>query len=257
MNYNILLKKEVFIVSYCSNCGARIKDNGVCPNCGSISESSIPSAQKKSSEILVCIKSFFSSRPLLGVENASRTNASAVWIAFGVIYEVASVIFGTKLLFTPKNIPLIELLLGDKAANAAKTACGEISADMLKSMSLLTVYIVLMSAALFLIISCAVKGIYYLADAKPTFSQALNITAVSIFPLSCALVLAAITSSFSLFLSLVLILAGVTTSAISLYYGIQKAAVFSKSPFWYFAGGCLGCGILFELLSAMLISIIF
>ena len=59
-------------MSYCSNCGGRLGDNGVCPNCGGMSEANVKPAQMEDSDVLGCVKAFFSESPLKGVEKNRR-----------------------------------------------------------------------------------------------------------------------------------------------------------------------------------------
>lgn len=243
-------------MSYCSNCGARINDDGVCPNCGSLSESKLRQTQKKVTEVIVCLKSFFSSRPLIAVENAARTKSAFVWVVFGAIYLIATVTASLKL-FTTIDINIFALISDEKMVNTISAANGEISGEMLSAYVTLFIYAILMAALSVLVLACITMLIFLMAEEKPSFSQSLNITTVAAFPFALGMIAAFICSFLSIPLAILMLTSGLMASAVSYYFGMQKASSFKNSPFWVCFGGFIACGMLMGVLSVILAKLLF
>lgn len=243
-------------MSYCSNCGGRLNDNGICPNCGSMSESKIQPGSGKMSEVLNCFKPLFSDRPLTSVENAARTKSASVWIIFGVIFAISSVGIILRT-FTSVNANTAALLFGEKISNAIALTQTEISSEMLSAFVSLLLYSLLISILALIVISLLTLLMFIFAEEKPSFTQALNIVAVSAFPSSICMIIALALSFLYTPLAISIIVAGFSISAISYYFGIQKASSFKKSPFWIFIFCVLSGGILMSLISIVLTKLIF
>ncbi len=243
-------------MSYCSNCGARISDSGVCPNCGSLSESKLRQAQKKVTEVVVCLKSFFSSRPLIAVENAARTKSSFVWISFGAIYLISTVAAALRL-FTTIDMNILALIIDEKMLNTLSAANGEISGEMLAANVTLFFYSVLMATFSILVITSLTMLVFFMAEEKPSFTQALNITTVSAFPMCLGMVASFVCSFFSIPLSILMLTVGLMASGVSYYFGIQKASSFKNSPFWVCLGEFIACGMLMGLFTIVLTKLLF
>lgn len=243
-------------MSYCSNCGARINDDGVCPNCGSLSESKLRQTQKKVTEVVVCFKSFFSSRPLLAVENAARTKSAFVWVVFGAMYLVATVAAALKL-FTTIDINIFALIADEKMMNTISAANGEISGEMLAAFVTLLGYSVLMAAFSVFVLACLTMLVFLMAEEKPSFSQALNITTVAAFPMTLGMVASFICSFLSIPLSILMLTVGLMASAVSYYFGMQKASSFKNSPFWVCFGEFIICGMTMGVFTFILAKLLF
>lgn len=243
-------------MSYCSNCGGRLNDNGICPNCGSMSESKIQPDSQKISEVLNCFKSFFSSRPLTSVENAARTKSVSVWITFGVLFVISSV--GTSLRFFQSiDANTSEALFGEKISNAVSLINSEISGEMMSAFVSLLLHSTLMSIFSLIIAAAFTLLVFILAEERPSFSQALNIITVAVFPSAICMIIAMAVSFLSLTLSASIIITGWAVSAISYYFGIQKASSFKKSPFIMFFASILSIDVLMCLISMILTKLIF
>ncbi|MDD6395000.1 MAG: hypothetical protein PUB37_02275 [Firmicutes bacterium] len=238
-------------MSYCSNCGARISDDGVCPNCGSLSETKLRQTQKKVTEVFVCFKSFFSSRPLLAVENAARTKSAFVWVTFGAVYLAAAVASMLRL-FTSIDVNIFATMADEKMVSIITAANGEISGEMLSAFLTLFGYSILMAVFSMLLIACATMLIFLMAEEKPSFSQALNITTVAAFPTALGMIATFICSFFSVPLAILMLTVGMMASAVSYYFGMQKASSFKKSPFWACFGAFILCGVLMGLFTVIL-----
>ena len=229
-------------MAYCPNCGGRLHDNGICPNCGSMSEAKVQPGMGKT-DVLNCLRLFFSDSPLSSVKNAARTKSVSVWIVFGVIFLISSMAAFMGVLSS-----------ADSSVLAAGTA---LSDDMLSSFVSLIAFLLLISTSVLLIMSLLTLLMFALAEERPSFSQALNITAVSLFPASICMIIAAILSLLSPTLAVAVIFAGLAVSAVAYYFGIQKASIFKKSPFWLFAAVMLLVCVLVSLISAALSNFIF
>lgn len=217
-------------MSYCSNCGGRLNDKGLCPNCGGMSEANVRPSQKDDSEVLVCLRKFFSQSPLGGVERAARTKAASVWVTYSSLYVVvATALSLVSLIVMPEE--LIKAVFGGRIAAAAVAANSAASGTAARSFGLLTAYSALMAVAFIALLSAVTRIVFLLAEEKPSFNQALNIPAFSTFTLSVGLLLAVPLSFLSFSAAMSAVMLGAVSAAVCYYFGIQKASAFRKSPF--------------------------
>lgn len=243
-------------MSYCSNCGARIKDNGICPNCGSVSESKIQPEQKNSAEVLICLRSFFSARPLAAVENAALTKSSPIWVFFGVFFIISCVASSLRIL-TSFDGDVQAVWLSDKSANVIATLNSETSSQMMSVFVSLIGYFLSISLLFFFIAVCITLILFLFASEKPSLSQAMNISAVSLFPLSLGMLVSIGVSFISIPLAIFITAVCALMSSISYYFGVQKVSSFAKSPFWAYFIAILVGGIILMVSSSALFNLLF
>ena len=214
-------------MSYCSNCGGRLNDNGICPNCGGIIEANIKPVKQEDSDVLKCAKAFFTLSPLKGVEEAARTRSAAVWVTFGCLFAVSAVSMSLAAFGTLSPGFFREICGSRIAAAAEKSAETPIS-----SFIGLTAHAAVMALTLLILQAVITRILFTHAEEKPSINQALNIVAMSLLPLSMVMLLVIPAALVSVPFAILLILVGLTASAVSYYFGIQKASAFNRSPFF-------------------------
>ena len=228
-------------MSYCSNCGGRLNDNGVCPNCGGMSESNIKPVEQEDSDVLSCLKLFFTDSPLKAVEKAARTRSAPIWVTFGSLFIVSAsamslAAFGTLSPGFFREIcgPLVESAIIFSASDTVATFGG------------LTLHAAVMAALLVVLLGLVTKIVFLMhAKEKPSLNQAFNIAAFSLLPLSVAMLLAIPTALLSTVFAVMLFLIGLCASAVSYYFGVQKASAFRRSPFLtLLCAALIGAGIM-------------
>ena len=243
-------------MSYCSNCGGRLNDNGLCPNCGSVSESKIAPEEKESTQVVACFRALFSPSPLKGVERAARTRSASVWVTFGAMYILTAIMI-QFVIFTSLPPEVFHGILDKDMARAMERAgAGEPEKIMPAFASMLT-YSAVMAVASLLAVTVMTSMLFVIAKEKPSFSQALNITAFSTFPLSLCALLALPVFILSIPFAVGLLVVGFAMGVVMYYFGIQKASEFDKSPFWFFVLGTFVSVLLLSLLSMVLSMLIF
>ncbi len=224
-------------MSYCSNCGGRLNDNGICPNCGGMSEANVKPVQMEDSDVLSCIKTFFSDSPLKAVEKAARTRSVSVWVTFGSLFivsfsAVSLASFGTL------SPGFFREICGERIASVIQNSSG--SADQaIVLFGNLTAHAALMSILLLVLLTLMTKIAFIHAEEKPSINQALNISAFALFPLSVTMLLAIPAAIISSAFGILLLLTGFAAAAVAYYFGIQKASAFRRSPFLTLLGSAI------------------
>ncbi len=216
-------------MSYCSNCGGRLNDNGICPNCGGMSEANVKPAQMEDSDVLACVKAFFSESPLKGVEKAARTRSAAVWVTFGSLFIVSASAMSLGA-FGTLSSGFFREVCGSRIASVIENASGS-SGKTILSFGTLTVHSAIMAIIVMILLTVITEIAFIHATEKPSPSQALNISAFSLLPLSVAMLLSIPVALISSSLGIMLCMIGIIASAVCYYFGIQKASPFKRSPF--------------------------
>ena len=200
-------------MSYCSNCGGRLNDNGVCPNCGGMSEASVKPVQMEDSDVMGCVKAFFSDSPLKGVEKAARTRSVSVWVTFGSLF-IVSMSSMSLAAFGTLSPGFFRELCGSRIASVIENFSGG-SGQAILSFGMLAAHAAIMAVILLILLAVITRIAFMHAEEKPSVSQALNIASFALLPLSVTMIL----------------LIGIIASGVAHYFGIQKASVFRRSPF--------------------------
>ena len=216
-------------MSYCSNCGGRLNDNGVCPNCGGMIEANVKPVRMEDSDVLDCVKAFFSVSPLKGVEKAARTRSASVWVTFGSLFIVASSAMSLAA-FGSLSPGFFRELCGSRIASVIENSSGK-SGDAIVSFGALTAHSAIMAIIMLVLITVMAKIAFIHAAEKPSINQALNISAFALFPLSVTMLLAIPAALISSPFAIMLILLGFCAFAVAYYFGIQRASAFRRSPF--------------------------
>ncbi|MBQ9902341.1 MAG: hypothetical protein IJM51_08165 [Clostridia bacterium] len=216
-------------MSYCSNCGGRLGDNGICPNCGGMSEANVKPSQMEDSDVFSCVKSFFSDSPLKGVEKAARTRSASVWVTFGSLFIVsaAAMSLGAFGSFSPS---FFREVCGDRMASAIADSAGS-SGQAILSFGTLTAHAAIMAMLTVIMLTVSTAIAFVHAEEKPSVNQALNIATFSLLPLSVAMLLSIPVALASSTLGIMLVIIGIIASSVCHYFGIQKASAFRRSPF--------------------------
>ena len=216
-------------MSYCSNCGGRLGDNGVCPNCGGMSEANVKPAQMEDSDVLGCVKAFFSESPLKGVEKAARTRSASVWVTFGALFIVSASAMSLAA-FGTLSPDFFREVCGARIASAIRNAAWS-SGKAILSFTALTAHASVMAILAWILLTVVTAIAFIHAEEKPSVSQALNISAFSLLPLSVTMLLSIPAALVSTAFGIMLVIIGIIASAVCHYFGIQKASAFKRSPF--------------------------
>lgn len=243
-------------MSYCSNCGGRLNDQGLCPNCGGMSEATVKPKPKNDSEVVECLRETVFSSPIKGVEKAARTRSASVWVTFGAAFIIASVSTAFTAV-TTLSPAFFGAVYGDNVADAVTRSREAASDSMAASFAGLLGHAAILS--LLSVIAAAVVAaiLFTRAEEKPSVTQALNISTFSLLPLTLCLLIANPISLLSVSAAIALLSLGVAVSAVMFYFGVQKASVFKKSPFWLFLLAGLGGLVLLWLCSFGLQTLLF
>ena len=218
---------------YCSNCGGRLNDQGLCPNCGGMSESTVRPRQKTDSEVLRCLTGLFSASPLTGVEAAARTRSASVWVTFGAAYMIASASAAFSAIVAAP-VGFVSSLCGKDVGEAVERARSAASDSMSLSFTGLMGHAAVMSL-LSVIMAAVIAGVLFLrAEERPTVTQALNIAAFSLLPMTIGLLIAVPLMLFAPVSALQLLVFCLAVSVVLFYFGVQKASFFTGSPFLLF-----------------------
>lgn len=216
-------------MSYCSNCGGRLNDQGICPNCGGMSESNVTPSKKDDSDVFGCMKTFFTVSPLKAVEKAARTRSASVWVTFSSLFVVAATSLSLAA-FGSLSSGFFREISGARLASVVDST-SDISGKAIVSFGALVAHAAIMAILLIVLLTIMTVAAFVHAEEKPTLNQALNIAAFSLFPLSIAMLIAIPSALLGTPFGIMLVLIGLTATAISHYFGIQKASTFKRSPF--------------------------
>lgn len=243
-------------MSYCSNCGGRLNDSGLCPNCGGVSQTKIAPEEKESTEVVACLRALFSAAPLKGVERAARTRSASVWVTFGSVFILTAIMIEFAV-FTSLPPNVFHGLLDSDMSHAMERAGAGDPEKIMPAFATLLAYSAVMAIFTLLAFTMMTSMLFLLAKEKPSFSQALNITAFSTCPFSVSALLALPISILSVPFAAGLLLVGFAVTVVMYYFGIQKASEYDRSPFWFFVLGIFVTELLISLFSMVFTMLIF
>lgn len=244
-------------MSYCSNCGGRLNDNGLCPNCGGVSQDRIAPEVKETPEVIACLKLLFSDTPLKSAERAARSQSPAIWVIFGAIYMITTVIAQISLFTSLPPGALHGLLDGHMAHTMEMAEKGAPPENVMPAFAAMSGYAAVMSLAALAVAVGMTSLLFVLAEERPSFTQSLNIVTFSALPLSVCSLISMPLALLSVPFSLGIILLGFSGTVILYYFGVQKASRFEKSPFWLFLLAMLIGEVLLALVSLLLTMLMF
>lgn len=214
---------------YCSNCGGRLNGKGFCPNCGGMKEANVKPNQKEDSDVLSCVKAFVTDSPMKGVEKAARTRSAAVWVTFGALFIVSASAMSLAA-FGSMAPGFFREVCGSRIASVIANSPSNSERELLSFSELVTHAAVM--AILCLVLLTVITQIAFIhAEERPSIHQALNVATFATLPLSLTMLLAIPAALLSIPFAILLIAIGMSASAISYYFGIQKASRFRRSPF--------------------------
>ena len=243
-------------MSYCSNCGGRLNDQGLCPICGGMSEATVKPKQKNDSEVVECLRETIFASPLKGVEKAARTRSASVWVTFGAAFIISSAAAAFTAVTTLPPA-FFGAVYGENVAATVTRSRSAASDSMVASFAGLLGHAVVLSLLSVMIVAAIAAILFTRAEEKPSVTQALNISTFSMLPLTLCLLVANPLSLLSVSAAFSLLLSGLAVSAVMFYFGVQKVSVFKKSPFWLFVAAGLGGLVLWQLCSFGLQTLLF
>ncbi len=239
---------------YCSNCGARLKSDMTCPVCNGVSEDKLKDQRKKGTGAAACAKAFFSANPLTAVQKAALSNSAAVSVIYFALFFVLSMSFALVASMRNDLLSYAYIVPVDMSSAVPLLGGESIDSNLALFLSLFACFALLEVIAVVIAISSTTR-LFLMAKEKPSLVQASNMLAVALLPMSLSFVLAIPLSFLSVEMSLMVIMVGLVMSVISYYFGLQKAASFSKSPFWFFFFLILAGGIFMQVLFWMFLEI--
>lgn len=183
----------------CITCGVDYNEYGICPRCGGRAVA----ASSYWAVLFDYIRMFFSARPMMIMDNSINTNRMLwpVIVGLAAILAPLNIVIGFNV-GTPKALYYIMFLI---AVNAQFFASAGLLRAFMRS-----------------------------AQEKPRFAALLNATSLALLPLVLTSVVGAVFAFFLPVVTFALMLLGLCFSSIMLYYGMQRVAKYTKSPFWSF-----------------------
>ena len=120
-----------------------------------------------------------------------------------------------------------------------------------------TAILFLLLANVLILLTIMTKTAFIHAEEKPSVSQAMNISAFALFPLSATMLLAIPAAIVSSVFGIILFLIGFSATAIAHYFGIQKASAFRRSPFLTLLCSAIGAAAVLAICSYCLAMLFF
>lgn len=246
--------------NFCMKCGNRLNGAVFCPQCGTpagqrggtqtVYVASAP-AQPSAFTLLLretwdYIKAFFTSNPFSAIRNASLTK-SHLWAILGTVIclistlglfsffaqPIDSGIFGT-------DVNVISLIAALAALSGDSSAVYSNSSKLTNMIELTSKNVAVFFSTLFIVIlvflvfSVLLKGFFAITKKNVGFVTVMNLQSVALLPFAVCAVIAAIAAFISPVLAALILLFGTLFSYIYLYFGIQKAVSYTKTPFWLY-----------------------
>lgn len=253
---------------YCSRCGAPLEASGVCSNayCPSRIDPSQGAAQSRSYTMPVqqpmqqpyypayaqqpatptlfsksweYVKVFFSAQPFAAIDNIART-AENIWVVLGSAVALLITLglygIGTQKCYDVNMagffITFYDFMLKGEEFTDSYATSGNIA--WMNDQFKLFVYF-LGTVCLQMLVAAVTNMIFFsMQRQKMNVFGSLNLLSVSLLPMAVGGLIAFIASYINVAVACGVILIGLIFSYIQLYYGIQKAGHFQKSPFWGF-----------------------
>jgi len=222
---------------YCMKCGAPFGNSNFCPNCGNprYAPARVKTPNKDFEFTLKCATGFFSAQPMSAVENAGKSKSNMVW---GLIGMLECLLIGASVGTVFYKLAF-DVLFG----------AGKLAFAMILAM-------IVTMVAQFFASSGIAELVFLTSKTRPSFIQIMNVNAVAFIPLAAASVAALIFAFIFPLASIGLLLIGLFVSLIATYFGYQKAAEFTSSPFWLFTAVLAADVISFALLAYATVSVI-
>ncbi len=270
--------------NFCMKCGNRLNGSAFCSQCGtpagqSGSTKTAPSSASgnaKSFDFTLLlretwdyIKAFFTSNPFSAIRNAALTK-SHLWAILGAAVCLISTlgffsffaqpvdfsIFGSY--SSDENINIITIIAAIIAVSGGSDSLYSSSSKLVNLVELTSKNVAVFFSTLFIVIlvffafSALLKGFFAITKKNIGFVTVMNLQSVALLPFAICAAVAAVAAFISPILSVLLLLFGTLFSYIYLYFGIQKAASFTKSPFWLY-----GLLVIADYVAAYLIILLF
>lgn len=253
---------------FCSQCGRPLDENKVCRYCQenantnqqfsatqrqvnqpntqapynnqNHSQQEEPSAPTIFSYALDYVRVFFSRTPFAAIENIVKTNDN-IWIVIGsiVVVLISIGLFGvcSQNIYDSNFTAIILYLFYVAFYDVSDLDAAFSSANITWVNDEFKLFMFLLLTVLLQFFASA--GIVYLVVSvnrkKVNFVRTLNMVSISLLPLALAGVIAFVAAYVNILAACIVLLTGLILVYIQLYYGMQKAIKFNKSPFWSFA----------------------
>ncbi len=182
-------------------------------------------------ETLACIKRFFVNAPSVEVANAAKRN-DILWVIFLVFETLIS-----GFLIPAIIIRSIYTLVSDGSESMSSSMFNEALEYIgisYGSFIIPSLFIPIVSFVTMTVIFIIIFAIY---RKKIVFGNIANDVSISLFPISLFTVLGVIFSFFAPAFNLLIIVFGITCTAVLAYVALQRLVKFEKSPFWAYLIG--------------------
>jgi len=187
------------------------------------------------------VKVFFSSKPLAAVENIGKT-AENIWLVLGsaatILISLGLFGIGSQKVYQEANAAanisyIYHLLAKDGLSDDISFVSKENT--MLFDNFKLFVFLFLTVVLMFFAVAGINMIMFAVHKQKINYLGSLNILSASLLPLMLGSAIAFVTSYISIILACIIFCVALILSFVQLYYGMQKACGFVKSPFWSFS----------------------
>ncbi len=242
---------------FCMKCGSPLNGSAFCANCGTPAKSSAPKAPAQDNAFVLLlkeswdyVKAFFTANPFSAIQNAARST-SHIWAILGTaVCILASLGFfsllaheidggsmldlGSMGVNLASILAVIGILMGDPEALYSGGSDFMKLGELLQSNAAIYFIGLLVIVLTFFAFSALLKLFFTITKKNAGWVTVFNIQAAALIPFAVFSAVAALFALFSPILAVILLLFGTLFSYIYLYFGIQKAAKFEKSPFWLY-----------------------
>ncbi len=251
---------------FCMKCGAPLNGAKFCAACGTAAgKKGTPAKPKIDVKAVIKdafehIRAFFTANPFSAVRNAALS-VNPIWMAMGVIvcllatlgffsgcnytvyaageerinliYMISVLVLGISEISGMMNIESMMSMNGlggeemvDRIEKMGKTVGNPVA---------LVFILLLLMIVVFFAGAVLVKLFFMITRKKVTWTKSFNVYSVSLLPFALACAAAFIAGFMSPAIAIALLLLGGLFHFIYLYFGIQKAAPYEKSPFWLYS----------------------
>lgn len=262
---------------FCFRCGTALDANGNCPKCSAQAQQTNFSAPQQQSYnpqqqygapynpapaapagptiftyALDYIKVFFSSKAFSVMDNISKARMH-IW---GVLAPLG-VLLATLGVFGIIN-SVISSIMGMLGGYSSLLSLSGASVPGMSSGDNFKIFLyTFLIIAIFFFASAGINTVFFtLQGKKVSYVTNMNILSAAMLPLALCGAVGFVGSYIHIIVGLVMLFAGVIFKYVMLYYGLQKAADFRRSPFWFFVGDVIANMAAFLLIAYIFIKMV-
>ena len=185
------------------------------------------------------VKVFFSAQPFAAMDNIART-AENIWVVLGSAVALLITLglygIGTQKCYDVNMAGFFITFYDFMLKGEEFTDSYASSADITWMNDQFKLFVYFLGTVCLQMLAASVTNMIFFSmqRQKMNIFKSLNLLSVSLLPMAMGGLIAFIASYINVAVACGVILLGLIFSYIQLYYGIQKAGYFQKSPFWGF-----------------------